>query len=184
MKRTLKITAGLLVLILLFYVALACLVYGYYEPQIKLEMERQDGWNMAIAEIEDECRRLGSSQSRDFAAQERQRARLEQAVNDEKVRRSQLQRDIMGRSSRWSAEWKLRAEARLAQAQQALAAFDGPKKDPAVEAKIESLRQQLAALSARRDRLKLMIEWRDRLKIWPLPMIDRFVDGEETPKEN
>lgn len=184
MKRTLKITAGLLVLILLLYVALGCLVYCYYEPQIKLEMERQDGWNMAIAEIEDECRQLGVSQNRDFAAQKRQRTRLEQAVNDQKVRRSHLQKDIRGRSSRWSTEWKSRTEERLAQAQQALAEFDGPKKDKAVEAKIESLRQQLAALCVRRDRLKLMIEWRDRLKIWPLPMIDRFVDGEETPKEN
>ena len=41
MKSTLKITAGLLMLILLLYVALGCLVYCYYEPQIKLEMERQ-----------------------------------------------------------------------------------------------------------------------------------------------
>lgn len=184
MKRTLKITVGLFVLILLLYVALGCLVYCYYEPQIKLEMGRQDGWNMAIAEIEDECRRLGFSQSKDIAAQKRQRDRLQQAVNDEKVRRSQLKRDIRGRSSRWSTEWKLRTEIRLAQAQQALAEFDGPKKDKAVEAKIESLRQQLAALRARRDRLTLMIEWRNRLKIWPLSMIDRFVEEEETPVEN
>ena len=77
MKSTLKITAGLLMLILLLYVALGCLVYCYYEPQIKLEMERQDGWNMAIAEIEDECLRLGSTQDQDFAAQQRQRDRLQ-----------------------------------------------------------------------------------------------------------
>lgn len=183
MKSTLKITAGLLMLILLLYVALGCLVYCYYEPQIKLEMERQDGWNMAIAEIEDECLRLGSTQDQDFAAQQRQRDRLQRAVNDEKARYSQLKKDLMGRSSGWSTEWKLRTEARLARAQQALSAFDGPKKDKAVEAKIGSLHQQLVALRARRDRLKRMIEWRDRLKIWPLPLLDRFVEEEEPSGE-
>jgi hypothetical protein len=183
MKRALKIAAGLLALVLLLYVALGCLIYFYYEPQIKLEMKRQDGWNMAIAEIEDECRRLGSFQSKDLAAQKRQRDRLQQEVNDEKVRRSQLERGIWGRSNRWSTEWMLRTEARLEQAQQALAEFDGPKKDPAVEAKIESLHKQLAALRVRRDRLHLLIEWRDRLKIWPLPVIDRFAAEEEAPGE-
>ena len=183
MKSTLKITAGLLMLILLLYVALGCLVYCYYEPQIKLEMERQDGWNMAIAEMEDECRRLVSSQNNDFAAQRRQRDQLQQAVNDEKVRNSQLKKDPWRRAHRWSVEWELRTEARLARAQQALSAFDGPKKDKAVEAKIGSLHQQLVALRARRDRLKRMIEWRDRLKIWPLPLLDRFVEEEEPSGE-
>lgn len=171
-------------LILLLYVALGCLVYCYYEPQIKLEMERQDGWNLAISEIEDECRRLGSSQNQDFAAQKRQRDRLQQAVNNEKARRSQLQRDLLGRSSRWSMEWKIRTERRLAQAQQALDEFDGPKTDKAVEAKIVSLSQQLVALRARRDRLKLMIDWRDRLKVWPLPQMESFVMNRLAKEEN
>ena len=138
---------------------------------------------MAIAEIEDECRRLGSFQSKEFAAQKRQRDRLQQAVNDEKVRRSHLKKDIWGRSNRWSMEWMLRTEARLEQAQQALAEFDGPKKDRAVEAKIESLRRKLAALRVRRDRIHRLVEWRDRLKIWPLPLIDRFVAEEESRGE-
>ena len=198
MKRTLKITAGLLVLVLLLYVALGCLVYCYYEPNIKslvadieLEASRQDGWDSAFSEIEEECRRLGVIQKNMLSAQESQRDRLQQAVRDEKVRCSQLKKDIWGRSSRWSMEWKLRTEERLAQAQQALAEFKGPKKDAKVEAKIQALRQRLEALRDRKqalqskqERLNLMIEWRDKLKIWPLPMIDRFVDEEETPGEN
>jgi DNA repair exonuclease SbcCD ATPase subunit len=198
MKRALKITAGLLVLFLLLYVALGCLVYCYYEPNIKsliadveLEASRQDGWDSAIAEIEEECRRLGVTQKNVLSAQERQRDRLQQAVKDEKIRRSHLQKDIRGRLSRSSMEWNSRTEERLAQAQQALAEFKGPKKDAKVEAEIQALRQRLEALRDRKqalqskqERLNLMIEWRDKLKIWPLPMIDRFVDGEETPKEN
>ncbi len=198
MKRTLKIAAGLLVLILLLYVALGCLVYCYYEPNIKsliadveLEASRQDGWDSAIAEIEEECRRLGVTQKNVLSAQERQRDRLQQAVKDEKIRRSHLQKDIRGRLSRSSMEWNSRTEERLAQAQQALAKFEGPKKDAKVEAKIQALRQRLEALRDRKqalqskqERLNLMIEWRDKLKIWPLPMIDRFVEEEETPGEN
>ena len=207
-------------LILLLYVALGCLVYCYYEPNIKslkadvesqkadVEMEaslldKQDRWNSAITEIEDECRRLGASQSNELARQKRQKERLQQAVENESVRLSHLRKSLrMDDKFRSSVEWRLKTEERLTRAQRALAEFDGPKKDAKVEAKIQKLRQQLEALQVQAlqfqkrlealrvqkqvklDRLNLMVEWRDRLKIWPLPMIDRFVDEEEPPEEN
>ena len=80
MKRMLKITAGLFVLVLLGYVALGCLVYCYYEPNIKslmakvdAESPRQRGWDKALTEIEEECRRLGSVQSNVLLMQGKQK---------------------------------------------------------------------------------------------------------------
>ena len=194
MKRMFMVMAGLLVLSLLIYVALGCLVYCYYEPNIQslvadveLEASRQDGWDLAIAEIEEECRRIEETQRKELSAQERQKDRLQQAVKIEERRNSQLKNDFRGRSSRWSREWKLRTEERLAQAQRALAELEGPKSDPKLEAKIKMLRERLEALRVRKqsfqamlDRLNLMIEWRNRLKIWPLPIIDRFVNNDST----
>ena len=183
MKSVIKVTAGLLVLILLGYVALGCLVYGYYEPQIKMEKERQDGWNVAITEIEDECRRLRIAQNKDFAEQKRQKDWLQQAVKAEQVRLAHLEKNLNDNKFRSSVEWKERTNERLEQAQQALDEFNGSSKDTKLGDKIRSLNQQLETLRIRRDRLSLMIEWRDRLKIWPLPLIDRFVEKEEPPAE-
>ena len=197
MKSVIKATAGLLVLILLGYVALGCLVYGYYEPSIKslmadvnAESSRQRGWEEALTEIEEECRRLEAVQNNALSVQWKQKDRLQQAVKNEEIRNSLLRKSIKDEKLQSAVEWKLRTEARLEQAQQALAKFEGPKKDAKVEAKIQTLRQKLGALRVRRqvfqtmqDRLNLMIEWRDRLKIWPLPLIDRFVEKEEPPAE-
>jgi len=183
MKRLLVATTGLLVLILLVYVALGCLVYGYYEPQIKLEKERQGGWNAAITEIEDECRRLRIAQNKDFVEQKRQKDRLQQAVKAEEVRLTHLEKGANDNKFRSSVEWRLRTNERLAQAQQALDEFNGSSKDTKLGDKIRSLYQRLETLRIRRDRLNLMIEWRDRLKIWPLPLIDRYVEKEEPPAE-
>ena len=195
-KRILIVTAGLLALILLLYAVLGCLVYCHYEPAIEsliadveAESSRQDGWDMAIAEIETECRRLGVVLGKDFAAQKRQKERLQQAVKNEKDRQALLRKDLKGRF-RWSTEWRNRTEARLVRAQQALDGFKGPQKDAAMEAKIRFLRQQLEALRARKrnfqsiqDRLDRLNERRDRLKIWPLPMLDRFVQEKVTTEK-
>ena len=183
MKRIFITMVGLLVLILLVYVALGCLIYGYYEPQIKLEKERQDGWNVAITEIEDECRRLKIAQNKDLAAQKRQKDWLQQAVKAEEIRVAHLEKNLNDDKFKSSVEWKLRTKERLEQAQQALDEFNGSSKDTKLGAKIRSLYQQLETLRIRRDRLSLMIEWRDRLKIWPLPEIDRFVKEKMTAEK-
>ena len=195
MRKALVIVAGLLVLVLVFYVAMGSLVYCYYEPNIELLMAevdaealREDGWNQAVTEIEDECRRLGGVQCRGIELQKRQRDRLQQSVKVEEIRTGHLKKSLRDQRFRSSVEWRLRTEARLVRAKQALAEFDGPRKDAKLEAQIQKLRQKLDALRIRRqefqvlqDRLNLMIEWRDRLKIWPLPMIDRL--GEEKISE-
>ena len=195
-KRIFILTAGFLALVLLIYVTLGSLVYCYYEPNIeslmadvKAEESRQDGWDRAITEVEEECRHLRALQDKDFVAQKRQKERLQQVVKDAEDRRSLLKKDIRGRC-RWSAEWRARTEARLARARQILDGFNGPSKDTKMEAKIRFLRQQLEALRVRKreiilkqDRLNFLIERRDLLKIWPLPMLDRFLEEKTEPTE-
>ena len=188
--------AGLLVLILLVYVALGCLVHCYYEPSIKslmadvnAESSRQRGWEEALTEIEEECRRLEAVQNNALSIQKKQKDRLQQAVKNEEIRNSLLRKSIKDDKFPSAVEWKLRTEARLEKAQQALAKFEAPKKDAKVEARIQALRQKLEALRVRRqvfqtmqDRLNLMIEWRDRFKSWSLPALDRIFE-EKNPSE-
>ena len=194
MKKTCVIIGAALLLVLLVYATLAYFVFFCYGPRIVEEESRQEGWLRAIAEVEKECRliRENDRKSQDEwvrqtekkkAESEKQKARLEKAVRDERARRSLLEQKFKGQHKLSDLEWKRKTDERLRQAQQALDSFEqkemvGYKNDEA-NARLVELRRQLDALRARRQEFQDLCEMRDRLMVWPLPLIAPLFDDKK-----
>ena len=175
MKRASVILGTILCLLLLVYGTLAYCAFFYYGPRIAREESRQEGWMQAIAEIEEECRHLSGNnrklRSEQAIQREKRQAKLEKTVREEAARRALLDREFRGPVSGSDSEWKRRADERLLRAQQALDDFKKASSGSSANVRLTELRQQLEALRARRQEFQDLCERRDRLMVWPLPLI-------------
>lgn len=171
MRNLLIGVVGLFALICIVYAVLGYFVFFRYGPLIEKEEARQEGWTAAIAEIEKECSRVAVDKRKAKANLDRERGRLQKAVENEEVRASMLKKNLKGASSPSSEDWKRTTYERLARAQRALEDFDVGKGDTRHDEKVVELRQRLAALKARRDELQALYERRDCLMVWPLQLL-------------
>ena len=198
MKKTCVIIGAALLLVFFVYAMLAYLVFFCYGPRIVEEESRQEGWLQAITEIEEECRLISEADRKsqdEWVRQtkkkkvesEKQKTRLEKAVRDEKARRSLLEQKFKGHRKLSDLEWERKTDERLRQAQQALDSFEqkemvGYKNDEA-NARLVELRRQLDALRARRQEFQDLCEMRDRLMVWPLPLIAPLFDDKKKKEQ-
>lgn len=181
MKKTCIIVGMILLMILLVYGILAYCVFFYYEPRIEKEEARKEGWAQAIAEIEKECRQASDMWAKKNDAWGKQKATLEKAFAIEKSRNALLGKGLKGDTRIPSdAEWRNRSKDRLDRAQEALDHFANSKDAPKEKARIMELRQQLDALRARQQELQDLYEKRDKLMVWPLPLIAPYFKKETT----
>ena len=174
MKKVCIILGMMLFTILLVYGILAYCVFFYYGPRIAKEETRQAGWAQAVEELENECRQTADKL-------EKQKAKLEQNLKIEKSRIALLEKGLKGKNQHaWSDyDWKRRTENRLIRAQEALDLFEANHKDdPKERRRILELRQQLEALRARQQELQDLYERRDKLMVWPLPLIAPYFEKE------
>ncbi len=184
MKKICIILGMMLFTVLLVYGILAYCVFFYYGPRIAKEEARREGWAQAVEEIEEETRQV-----MDMAAKEsdkkakksaKEKAILEQNVKIERSRRSLLDNDLEGTQAIPSnVEWKRRTDERLARAEAALDDYTKNCKDDAKSMpKLKELRQLLEALRARQQELQDLYEKRDKLMVWPLPLIAPYFEKE------
>ena len=187
MKRTCIILGTILCLLLLVYGTLAYCVFFYYGPRIAREESRQEGWEQAIAEIEEECRHLSDSnrkfRSEQSVQREKRQAKLEKTVRDEEARRALLDREFRGPVSGSGSEWKRRTDERLQRAQQALDDFKKNSSGSSANMRLTELRQQLEALRARQQEFQDLCERRDKLMVWPLPLIAPLFENGTSKEE-
>lgn len=181
MKNECLILAGtLFVLLLLFYGILGYCVFFYYEPRIAEEEARQEGWALAITESEEEYRRTLDAMARQETSRSKLKANLEETVKIEKSRKSLLEKNLKSRRRLPSdLEWRRRTNERFVRAQQALDDFEKQYSDhPEGMTRLAELRRQLETLRARQAEIRDLYEKRDKLMVWPLPLIAPFFEDE------
>ena len=177
MKKVCIISGMVLFTVLLVYGTLAYCVFFYYEPRIAQEETRRAGWAQAVEELENECREAADEAEQQREFREKQKAKLEQDRKIEKSRSALVEKGLKGRNQRgWSDyDWKRRTANRLIRAQEALDHFETNHKK---RCRLLELRQQLEALRARQQVLQDLYEKRDRLMVWPLPLIAPYFEKE------
>ena len=186
MKKAFLAIGAVLSTLLLVYGILVYCVFFYYEPRIEKEEARQEGWVQAIEELEYECRQVTDVMTKQRDSWGKQKTKLEQTVKVEKSRSALMEKGLEGRRRfGWSDyDWKRRTNERLAQAQKAFDNFRKDyKDDPKGMARLEKLRQQLEALRARQQKLQGLYENRDKLMVWPLPIIAPYFNKETNQKQ-
>lgn len=158
-----------MLLVLLVYATLAYFVFFCYGPRIVEEESRQEGLSLAIAEVKEEYRMARNAWAK-------KKANLEKTVRDEKMRRSLLEKRFRGHPFGSDYEWQCRTDERIAQAQEALILFQKSSKEAV---RLMEAGRQLSALRVRQQELQDLCEMRDRLMVWPLPLIAPLFDDKK-----